>query len=690
MRAPRVARFPAFGFKSPSASESLSRLRMKIAAVHSLAFKITLLALVGTGTVLCSVIAYSYFVSKQLVTRDAGRTAKIHARSIASNLDQEIRAVVEVTECFASALEEVRIDRQALMALIRRQVELQEGIFGCAVAFEPYTFDPNVKDFAPYYFRGGKGLEFVQLGADSYNYPERDWYREPVDRRTPIWTKPYFDKGGGNVIMTTYSQPFFHLRPEGGRGSVRGVVTADVSVGWLTRRLASVKVLQTGFCFLVSGDGTFVAHPDQQFIMNESLFTLADKLARPILGSIGEAMLKQQTGFIDAGESLSREPSFLAFARLPTNGWSLGVVYPKQELFADIVGLHRTNLLMGIAGLLLLLGVSLLLARAVANPLRRMVKATSQVAHGDLNVDLSSIRSRDEVGLLAEAFTGMTRDLKKYIHDLTETTAAKERIESELAVAARIQRSMLPSELPAFGDGRNLDLFAVMYPAKEVGGDFYDFGRVDEERLYFAVGDVSGKGVPAALFMATSLSLLRTAALEGLPPDQLLTRLNRELSRENEACMFVTIFCGVLNMKTGDLIYARGGHEPAFILTEDRGLVELNEAAAPLLGLAPDLVYPGAHIEFRPGDILFAYTDGVTEATNAGGEIFSSGKLREKLTHARKGTARDLIEHVGNEVTAFAQEATQADDITMLSLVFKPGNSYPAPTGSAEGRQDYA
>jgi sigma-B regulation protein RsbU (phosphoserine phosphatase) len=661
---------------------------MKIAAFHSLAFKITFLALIGTGTVLCAVIAYSYLVSKQLVTHDAGRTAKIHARSVASNLDQEILAVVEVTECFASVLEEVRIDKQALMALIRRQVELQEGIFGCTVAFEPYAFDPNLKAFAPYYCRRGKGLEFVQLGTDSYNYPGRDWYREPVDRKAPIWTKPYFDEGGGNVIMTTYSHPFFHLAPDGARRSVRGVVTADVSVGWLTRRLASVKVLHTGFCFLVSGDGTFVADPNKQYIMNESLFTLADKLARPQLRTIGEAMLKQQTGFIDAGESLSRAPSFLAFARLPANGWSLGVVYPKQELFAGIVGLHQTSLLMGAAGLVLLLGVSLLVARTVANPLRHMVNATSQVAHGDLNVDLSSIRSKDEVGLLAEAFNGMAQDLKKYIHDLTQTTAAKERIESELAIAARIQKSMLPSEVPTFGDGKNLDLYAVMYPAKEVGGDFYDFGRVDEEHLYFAVGDVSGKGVPAALFMATSLSLLRTAALEGLPPDQVLTRLNRELSRENEACMFVTIFCGVLNVKTGRLTYARGGHDPAFLLTEDRGLVELNEAAAPLLGLAPDLVYPGADIELRSGDMLFAYTDGVTEATNVRGDLFSSNKLREELLHLRKRTARELVESVGNEVTAFAGEATQADDITMLSFVFKPADSASAPQDSVEGRQE--
>ncbi|MEW6111549.1 MAG: SpoIIE family protein phosphatase, partial [Thermodesulfobacteriota bacterium] len=534
----------------------------------------------------------------------------------------------------------------------------------------------------------GKGLEFVQLGTDSYNYPGRDWYREPVDRKVPIWTKPYFDEGGGNVIMTTYSHPFFQLARDGARGSVRGVVTADVSVGWLTRRLASVRVLQTGFCFLVSSDGTFVAHPNKQFIMNESLFTLADKLARPQLRSIGETMLKQQTGFIDAGESLSRAPSFLAFARLPANGWSLGIVYPKQELFAGIVGLHQTSLLMGAAGLVLLLGVSLLLARTVANPLRRMVKATSQVAHGDLNVDLSAIRTKDEVGLLAEAFSGMAQDLKKYIHDLTETTAAKERIESELAIAARIQKSMLPSEVPTFRDGMNLDLYAVMYPAKEVGGDFYDFGRVDEEHLYFAVGDVSGKGVPAALFMATSLSLLRTAALEGLPPDQVLTRLNRELSRENEACMFVTIFCGVLNVKTGKLMYARGGHDPAFVLTKDRGLVELNEAAAPLLGLAPDLVYPGAHIELHRGDMLFTYTDGVTEATNVQGDLFSSEKLREKLLRLRMRTARDLVEHVGNEVTAFAGGATQADDITMLSLVFKPGEAASAPPGSPEGRQD--
>ena len=276
--------------------------------------------------------------------------------------------------------------------------------------------------------------------------------------------------------------------------------------------LAPCRWARTGYCFIISDTGRFVTHPNPEFIMSESMFSLAEELHDPALRTIGLAMLKrEESGFTEIGPALSGEDAFLAYARIPSPGWSLGAVFPKKELLAEMNSLHERTALLAAGGLILLLVVSWLVARSIAQPLRRMAAATAKVAHGDLDIDLSDIQREDEVGQLARSFSAMAQDLKKYIKDLTETTAAKQRIESELSIAADIQRSMLPSVFPAFPHRDEFDIYAVMHPAKEVGGDFYDFFFLDKDHLCVVVGDVSGKGVPAALFMSVTKYLIEAA-----------------------------------------------------------------------------------------------------------------------------------------------------------------------------------
>ena len=332
--------------------------------------------------------------------------------------------------------------------------------------------------------------------------------------------------------MTTCSRPFFERGANGAAPKVRGIVTADVSLEWLTKLVGSVQVGRTGYCFIISDTGHFVTHPNPEFIMSESMFSLAEERHDPALRTIGLAMRQEESGFTEIGPALSGEDAFLAYARIPSPGWSLGAVFPKKELLADMNSLHQRTVLLAAGGLILLLVVSGLVARSIARPLRRMAAATEKVAHGDLDIDLSDIRREDEVGQLARSFTAMAQDLKKYIKDLTETTAAKQRIESELSIAADIQRSMLPSVFPAFPHRDEFDIYAVMHPAKEVGGDFYDFFFLDEDHLCVVIGDVSGKGVPAALFMTVTKYLIEATAGMDEPPDQILARVNRHLARQ--------------------------------------------------------------------------------------------------------------------------------------------------------------
>ena len=642
-------------------------------SLSSIGLKITALVLCGTSLVFALAMAYSYSYSRTIMLESAESNARNLTLSVARRIEQEFRAVVKVTDDLRVFLEAGPCEKETLALLVRRLVEGNSEVFGSAVAFEPNAFDPNLRSYAPYYHKGKAGMAFAQLGSGSYDYFMKDWYHLPNVLRKPVWIDPYFDEGGGGIVMTTYARPFFEREVDGSPVKMRGIITADVSLEWLSRLVNSTKAAKTGYCFIVSDTGTFVTHPDPDLIMWESLFSLAEENRAPVLRTAGLAMIKEDAGFMDIGRALMGEDSYLAYARIPSPGWSLGAVIPKRELLAELNSLHRTMLYLGGGGLVFLLVVSLLVARSISQPIRRMAAATGKVAHGDMDIDLPDAHRKDEIGQLARSFLGMARDLKQYIKDLTLMTAAKQRIESELAIAADIQRSMLPAVFPPFPDRHEFDIYAVMHPAKEVGGDFYDFFFLDEHHLCIVIGDVSGKGVPAALFMAVTKYLIEAAVGTGDTPDLVLARVNRHLAKDNESCMFVTIFLGILDVRTGEFLYANAGHNPPVVWDRDHEPRLLKPPGGPVSGLMEDAVFDMDRITLSPETVLLAYTDGVTEAFNAEGELFSEARLLEVASRVRQDSVKEITQNLLNEIASFSKGTPQADDITIMALRFGPG-----------------
>ena len=386
---------------------------MNVKLHNSIALKITLLVLGGTSIVLSLVLAYSYYTSKKIILGEAERNAHNLALSVARRIEQEFRVVEKVPQGVVCFLESTKWDKQSLLQVLQRNLIDSPEVYGSAIAFEPYSFSESVETYAPYYFKGKNGLEYLELKPPSYNYFQFDWYHVSRELRAPVWSEPYFDEGAGNILMATYSVPFYRLGANGERGRLEGIVTADVSLDWLTKLLRSISPGRTGYCFLVSGDGAFISHPDPNVIMRESLFSLAEESGKPRLRQIARTMLRKESGFVDLRDNLTAEDSFLAYARIPATGWSLGVVFLKSEIFAEVNKLLRITTVLSAVGIILLLTVSMLTARSIARPLRRMAGAAGRVAAGDLDVDLSDIKSRDEVGLLAQAFTRMTQGLKE-------------------------------------------------------------------------------------------------------------------------------------------------------------------------------------------------------------------------------------------------------------------------------------
>ncbi|MBU1996441.1 MAG: SpoIIE family protein phosphatase, partial [Candidatus Omnitrophica bacterium] len=408
--------------------------------------------------------------------------------------------------------------------------------------------------------------------------------------------------------------------------------------------------------------------PNQKWIMNETIFSIAESRNDENLRKIGRKMVVGESGFVPFLSFDRNKKSWVYYAPITSTGWTLAVVFPEDELLEDVVNQTLLVCTLGFLGLILLVAVIIVMANSITSPLRKMSKAAEAVGNGDLEAELPMVSSNDEVGLLTQAFANMKISLKEYISKLQETTAAKERIESELSIAREIQVSILPRTFPAFPDRKEFDIYATMEPAKEVGGDFYDFCMIDEKKLYFVIGDVSGKGVPAALFMMIAKTLLKNEALRGSSASEILCNVNNIIALDNSTSMFATVFCGILDIETGELEFSNAGHNPPLFYTQANGFEFLTIIKGFVLGPMPDFTFKSEKIKLNKGDCFFLYTDGVTEAMNPAKELFSEERFLSVSSNLQDQDIRFIVSGVREDITRFVKTEPQSDDITMLIL----------------------
>ena len=298
----------------------------------------------------------------------------------------------------------------------------------------------------------------------------------------------------------------------------------------------------------------------------------------------------------------------------------------------------------------------------------KLAAATDEIAAGNFDVAIPEMHSKDEVSHLAASFNFMKISLRQYIDNLMETTAAKQKMESELKIAHEIQMGILPKIFPPFPDSPEFDIYAVIEPAKEVGGDFYDFFLLENSFLYFAIGDVSGKGVPASLFMAVTKTLIKATTTIDLPLNEIISKVNNDLCRENDSSMFVTIFFARINIRTGEVDFVNAGHNLPYIVSQNGEIKKIKKTGDIAVGILNDYPYQLGKITLAENDKLYLYTDGITEAQNIKDELYSDKRLEEFLQTQLQSTAKELVLNSVKEVKRFSDIAPQSDDITSFVL----------------------
>lgn len=491
-----------------------------------------------------------------------------------------------------------------------------------------------------------------------YDYTERDWYLMGKSGKGAFFTDVYQDTYGRGLNITC-GAPFYDEDD-----NFAGVVCIDVLISDLYKSIVEMDLGDGAYSFLVDGNGNIISEDANERTLQDEI---KDEKA------ITEQILKGETGVVMSGDA----SAYYAFDPLEkTVSWELCVKLPSSLVLEPVdrmsAQISKAILIFALT-FLIIMGIVVVSVRKFADsltrPLLMLGKDVQEISGGNLDYR-AKVTENDEVGDLAVHFNDMAASLKDYINNLTKVTAEKERIGAELNVATQIQADMLPRIFPPFPERKEFDLFASMDPAKEVGGDFYDFFLVDDDHIALVVADVSGKGVPAALFMVISKTLIKNRTLMGGSPAEILTYVNNQLCEGNEAELFVTVWLAIIEISTGKGMAANAGHEHPALRRKDGSFELIEYRHSPAVATMEGIRFREHEFELHPGDTLIQYTDGVSEATDSKDELFGNERIVNSLNIEPDAEPKELLHTLRTEIDHFVGDAPQFDDITMLGFKY--------------------
>ena len=633
---------------------------------RKLSVRVSLWVVIFAAIIFIAALSFLFYQSREAVRQEAvSRATQILDKT--SLRVESILNRVEVASEMTEWLVTRHLDRPDSMFVYSRGIlQNNPDFYNCSVAFEPYYFKQWGRYFSAYSKHDGSTIRTIQGGSDNYQYFYSDWYLMPKLLEKPCWTEPYMDLDvptNTSEMVTSYCQTF-----KDEEGTVAGVINISLSLNWLSHTISSVKPYPNSYSIMIGRGGTYFVHPDSTKITRQTIFTQTLEQPDSALTALGHAMTRGEEGMKQM--RLNGEKSYVFYKPLGQTGCSMAIVCPERDIFGGFDRLRRTVTIIVLAGLLLMLYFFIRIITRELSPLRRLADEAETIASGQFDAELPNFQRTDEIGQLSHSFGNMQQSLVKYIGQLKETTAQKAAIDRDLHIANEIQMGMLPKVFPTYPDRKDVQIYASLTPAKEVGGDLFDFYFRDG-KLFFCIGDVSGKGVPASLFMAVTRSVFRTVSAHESLPDRIMTSINKTIGEINDTLMFVTLFVGVLDLKTGNMQYCNAGHDEPLLVGAGVGKLPC-DANIPV-GVDPSWNYTLQEAEIYTGTTIFLFTDGLTEAENVNHELFKMERVQEVAVQAlsrQEQAPQQLIGIMTEAVHQFVGEAEQSDDLTMMGIQY--------------------
>ena len=621
-----------------------------------------------------------------VVGAEARRQASKSMESAIKVIENRISNVETAVSTAASYADMLAPHESLVGTLLERLIAENNDIAAATLLYRENYFPEYGRYYAPTISRdpmtgeltedeiGGPEHDFSYLETDS------NWvYTNILDRG--YWCLPYVDSMSTKRAMVTYSVPLHDSHDR-----IYAVLCADVDLRWVQQIVEEAKPFDFSKVSVLSRDGQFICHSDSANILSVNTLQIEknteehskeelDLLQRMLRGEKGSDSLMSMAHFLDSSPKGQDDGTSIVFyAPVDRVLWSVSFSIPEDKILEQANQLRKNMTFMLILLLILLSLGMYYIINAQLWPLRALAKSTKDVAKGNFLSKLPNLYLKDEVGSLRDSFEEMQHSLANYVEKLKQTTASKASLLSELRVASNIQMAMLPKKASAYADREDVDVYGFLKSAKEVGGDLYDY-FIRDEKLFFCIGDVSGKGVPASLLMATTKALFRMASAHDDKPSEILKNINIILEEQNDYNMFVTMFVGVLNLATGDLNYSNACHDAPMLVSAE-GIKMLETDANLPVGVMGDMEYTLQHTTLQPHTTIFLYTDGLTEAEDVDYNQFGEKRMR-KVAQQMLVDGNDewqqpgeLVKKIENAVASFVGKAEQSDDLTMLAISF--------------------
>lgn len=621
--------------------------------MKSISKRLTLRIMMVVLAMMAVIAGVVYFTVSEYMDDEAEMRFQIVVMRAHREIQRRLSDVYVATNNNVHEIERDIDDPDRLYDHLERIVKENPWIVSCGLLFVPDYYPEKGKYFVPFATRDTADVVSVmRIDTVYHDYFEDDWYVARMESDSADWVDPYFEDPQLTTyitprLLTTYAVPI-HNR----EGRPVAVLCSDLSLEDLRNDMLQ-KVRQgkrnyeqnekhPSYNCIIDRNGRYVLHPDRDRMLKDTLDA--------------KVTFKGKEGTVSA--IVDGVPSWIFYRHLKYVEWTVMMVVPENLIQRHGRMLNTIILLVMLIGLAAIYLFCRQQIRKVTSPLHRFARSAEEVAKGNFNAPLPDIRDDDEIRLLRDSFGNMQQSLSRYIDELKTTTAQKSAIESELSVARRIQMSMLKTETPHRPD---LMIKATLAPAKAVGGDFYDF-FVRDNCLYFCIGDVAGKGVPAALVMTTACGGFRLLSESESEPVRIVSRMNEMIIRNNSITIFVTFFAGVLNLETGHLRYCNAGHIPPLVNGE---VLPVNSNLP--IGTLSDWEYTTQEADLAPGSTLFLYTDGLNEAEDAQNHMFGKKRILEVMQSAQQ-EPQTLIERMKQAVADFVGDTEQSDDLTMLMI----------------------
>jgi sigma-B regulation protein RsbU (phosphoserine phosphatase) len=632
---------------------------------HSLPYRLTSLIVGVASMILVLLLVYNYLTTSRIMEQRVQESISTITGSAISLIDTRLEDIEVLARNYAALLinrefnneEYIRIlmegllEKDSLLSAVTLQVESQEGRIR-------YDF---IREGGS--FHRGAGEELMPWDG-AFNKGE--------------WTDPYPDSMTRQRVISL-SFPLLELDPDRIRqvdpDRIRqvGRLTLHVPMTWINDIVNRIQVYESGEVFLLRGDGLFLTHPDEAKAGSWTLEDAAELSQSPSLISLLDSMVRKPEGYM-ALETYyeGRIRGILTYRKILQNDWYVVLLFKEAEYLREFNRLTRQLSVIGITALILLSVLIFLVIRRLTQPILQVTRLTEEMAAGAFDKAMPDISKGKEALSLSSSIRSLQSELQSYIARLKNTVREKERIESDIRIASKIQADLIPTTFPNPGELRGLEIFGKVIPARWVSGDLFTFQQVDEDHLVFMIGDVTGKGVPASLFMAITRTLVLIESRHRRAPASILEEVNKHLCQDNTQSVFVTAILGVIELSTGKLEYSNAGHLPPYIFGGKKGIRVEEKAHGVPLGLFESASYTSSTVHLGKGECFLCFSDGLPEAENKEGDFYGDERL-EKVLQQFQGASPDagtLVEQLIRSTDDFRGSRERSDDLTLLALSY--------------------